>query len=375
MTILDRYVLTKFIVPFIYCILGFLAIWLIFDLSDNLQDFIEGKASFEVLLAFYKSQIPEIIVLCLPIALLLALLYSLTAMSRSNEIISMLGAGRSVVRILVPLLGFGLFLTGVTMFFNYESAPHAAAIKKQMLRDIKRGKRLEPGLEAHLFRDRQNLRTWYMMRIWPGQQRLKEVQIIQQDAEDDIVAMWYAREAVYNEKEKIWILRDCKHVLMDKDGNITDTKYYPELWEKNWSETPWRIASSIQKPEYLSVPELAEYLKNNSDFPPARLAPYETHQYYRWALPWVCLVAVLLAAPMGIVYSRRGILGGVATAIALFFALVFFSSLSIALGKGSRIPPFLAAWGPIVVFFIIGLILVWFRSTNRDLPKFKFPGF
>jgi lipopolysaccharide export LptBFGC system permease protein LptF len=127
-------------------------------------------------------------------------------------------------------------------------------------------------------------------------------------------------------------------------------------------------------PEFLAVPELQDYLTYNSDFPEKRLAAYRTHLDYRWALPWFCLVVVFLAAPMGIVYSRRGILGGVAVAIALFFSLVFTSSLFVALGKGQRIPPFIAAWGPVIFFFAIGLGLVWNRSTNRELPKLRIPG-
>ena len=103
MRILDRYVLQKFFLPFVYCVLGFIAIWFIFDLSDNLPDFLQGKVGFDILTEYYRSQIPEIIVVSLPIGALLALLYSLTAMSRSNEIISMLGAGVSVTRVLVPL--------------------------------------------------------------------------------------------------------------------------------------------------------------------------------------------------------------------------------------------------------------------------------
>ena len=29
----------------------------------------------------------------------------------------------------------------------------------------------------------------------------------------------------------------------------------------------------------------------------------------------------------------------------------------------------------VAVFFGIGLVLLWYRSTNRDLPKWKIPGF
>ena len=373
MRIFDRYVLQKFVLPFVYCFLGFIAIWFIFDLSDNLPDFLQGKAGFDFLLEYYKSQVPEIIVISLPIGALLALLYSLTSMSRSNEIISMLGAGVSVARLLVPLVGVGLVLTAITAYFNYESAPHAAMIKKRMLRDIKRGKTTEVGLTGHLYRNREDLRTWFSRKVYAESQRLLDVQIIQQDADGNIVKQWYARDAEYNVLTKSWNLQRARYVEIDAEGRISKSELHDEIEIEGWRETPWRIASSVMNPDYLSVPELKDYLVFNRDFPDVRLAPYRTQLNYRWALPWVCLLVVFIAAPLGIVYSRRGILGGVATAIGLFFSLVFFSSLFVALGKGNRISPGLATWGPIAVYFLLGLVLLWLRSTNRELPKIKLP--
>ncbi len=74
-------------------------------------------------------------------------------------------------------------------------------------------------------------------------------------------------------------------------------------------------ASANVRAEYLSVPELREYLHFNSDFPPTLLAPFATHLQYRLALPWTCFVIALIAASLGIGYSRRGILSSVAAAI------------------------------------------------------------
>ena len=373
MRILDRYVLQKFFLPFVYCVLGFIAIWFIFDLSDNLPDFLQGKVGFDILTEYYKSQIPEIIVVSLPIGALLALLYSLTAMSRSNEIISMLGAGVSVTRVLVPLMLVGALLVAITAYFNYESAPHAAMIKKRMLRDIKRGKTSEVGLTGHLYRNREDLRTWFMRKIYADSQRLIDVQIVQQDSEGNIIKQWYAREAHYNAITQSWNLDRARYVEIGLDGRISTSQLLDDLEIQGWRETPWRIASSVMNPDYLSVPELEDYLAYNQDFPEVRLAPYRTQLHYRWALPWVCLLVVFIAAPLGIVYNRRGILGGVALAIGLFFSLVFFSSLFVALGKGNRIAPWVATWAPMAVYFLIGLGLLWFRSTNRELPKLRLP--
>jgi lipopolysaccharide export LptBFGC system permease protein LptF len=161
---------------------------------------------------------------------------------------------------------------------------------------------------------------------------------------------------------------------MDREGNILKSEMPGNITVDGWSETPWRISSSMLNADFLSVPELNDYLKYNADFPENRLAAYRTHWHYRWAMPAVCFLVIFVAAPCGIVYSRRGVLGGAALAIGLFFSLVFVSSLFVALGKGGRVSPFTAAWGPMIAFFIAGLVLLWMKSTNREMPKFKIPG-
>ncbi|MFZ9920098.1 MAG: LptF/LptG family permease [Terrimicrobiaceae bacterium] len=374
MSILDRYVLKKFLVPFAYCFFGFVGIWFIFDLADNLQDFIQGQASFEVLLGYYASQVPEIIVIALPLGTLLALLYSLSAMSRANEIISMLGAGRSVVRILVPLMAVGVVLSGVNAYFNYESAPQATGMKKTVVGDIKRGRKKERAISGHLFKNREDHRVWFVSRLNLDKGTLDDVQIVQQDENGHIRGQWYASSASFDPSTATWHLKHARQVEMEPNGDIVKTEMKENLTIEGFSETPWRVASSRMNADYLSVPELRDYLKYNSDFPEKRLAAYRTHLHYRWALPTVCFLVVFVAAPCGIVYSRRGVLGGVALAITLFFGLVLASSLFIALGKGSRVTPFVAAWGPMIAFFAAGIYLLWMRSTNRDLPKLRIPG-
>jgi lipopolysaccharide export system permease protein len=373
MRILDRYVLQKFLLPFIYCFFGFIAIWFIFDLANNLQDFVEGKAGFGALLAYYKSQFPEIIVMSLPFGALLSLLYSLTTMSRSNEIVAMITAGQSVPRILLPLFLFGLGLVAVSLYFNYESAPQAALIKKQMLREIKRGEAIKTGLSGHLFPNRADRRFWYIRRITVDDQKLFDVQILQLDPNANITEIWYSREAMHDSFTGNWNLGRGMHVEMDERGKVTKSEPFDEKVITGWSETPWRISSSRMEPEFLSVEELRAYLTFNADFLDKELAPFKTHLQYRWALPWMAFLAFLLAAPMGVVFSRRGIFGGVAFAIGLFVALFLANSLFVTLGEGNRLRPTVAAWTPSLVFLIIGVWLLWYRSTNRDLPKMKLP--
>ena len=370
MQLLDRYLLIRVLQPFLYCVVGFVSIWLVFDLSENAPAFIENKAPLSLLVEFYLLRAPEIILMSLPIGFLLSLLYALTQMSRRNEIISMLCAGRSIVRLLLPLLLLGLVLTGIATALNYSLAPHAGAVKKEILTDLrKKGDINRKAVRGHLYRNREDRRFWFVTRLNPSIERFARVQIIQEDPQGDLQRNYYAEDAKYDHATKTWRLTNGKYVDFNKQGDVSHQERFQTLALNSFSETPWRISSSVLDPNFLSVPELRDYLRYNSHFTEARLASYRTQLDYRWALPWGCFVAVLIAGPLGIVYSRRGIMGSITMAIGLFFLLILGNSLFLALGKGDRISPALAAWGPVVFFGGVGILMIWMRTTNREVPN------
>src|SRR5215467_10246967 len=112
------------------------AVWLVYDLGEHANDFQEAHLSFESIARFYLTQIPFVVVTWMPLAVLLGLLYVLTRMSRRNEIVSMLGAGVSVTRVLQPLVLSGLVLTGVCTFLNYELAPKGQYAENYMIDEV-----------------------------------------------------------------------------------------------------------------------------------------------------------------------------------------------------------------------------------------------
>ncbi len=368
MRLLDRYVLRNFAQAYLYCIAGFFSIWLVFDISDNLSTFLDDRISLEIVARYYLTQIPQIIVVLLPVSLLLAFLFCLGRMSRANEIVSMLTAGVSVPRVLVPLFVVGLLSATGSAVLNYSLAPHAELARKRVLEDP-RSRRSEIPISGQIFRNRTDDRTWFIQQFKPGENEFTTVQILQQDAQDNIRKNYLATRAFYRPESKAWELQQVKVVSYDEPGNIVDIQESNSLVISNWSETPFRLGSANVRAEYLSVPELRDYLTYNSDFPPALLAPFVTHLHYRLALPWTCLVVAFIAAPLGIGYSRRGTLASVAVAIVLVFSMNFLTHLFLALGEGARIAPWMAAWAPNAIFAAVGFILLYFRSTNSEPPR------
>ena len=386
MRLLDRYVLRNFLEPFLLCFFAFLGILLIFDVNDNLNDFLLGRERWVLIAIYYSHQLPHFILLCIPIGLLLANLYCLSKMSRSNEIISMLTAGRSVLRIVLPLFAAAALITGFCVWLNYELAPQADAVRKKDMDRIRFGENKAGDgrlvtetldtLAAHLMKDRHTNRLWFATSMQPNVNMLDSVQITQLDKDGAPTVRWYARDASYDPRSKKWILNQGRQVTFDSKGNVEGEM---DDWSKktgasgsrvfDWSETPYRISSSRMEAEQLSVPELREYLASNADFPDAQLAAFRTHLQYRWALPFTCLAVVFIAAPLGIVYSRRAVLASVAGSIFIFFGFLFCMFFFLALGKGNHLPPIAAAWIPNAALVLIGSYLLYLRSTNREPPK------
>ena len=78
-----------------------------------------------------------------------------------------------------------------------------------------------------------------------------------------------------------------------------------------------------------------------------------------------------MATPLGIGYSRRGILASVSAAVGLVFSMNFLTHLFLALGEGDRVSPITAGWTPNLIFLVIGLYLLHLRATNREAPSFN----
>jgi LPS export ABC transporter permease LptG len=368
MRLLDRYVIRNFLQIYLYCIAGFISIWLIFDVSDNISTFIDQHVPLSLIIRYYGTQIPQVFIILLPVSLLLSLLFSLGRMSRSNEIVSMLTAGVSLPRVLRPLIGMGLLTVAASMALNYSLAPHAELARKTLLAEAQ----AQPGryIQGQIFRNRTDSRTWFVQNFLLGSNTFNNVQVLQQDANDNIVTNYVAARAFFRPETKTWDLENAKVVHYDHSGNIVDEQIYPSLKIEHWSETPFRLGSANVRAEFLSLPELRNYLYFNADFPATLLAPFRTHLQYRLALPWTCLVVVCIAAPLGIGYSRRGVLSSVAAAVMLVFSMNFLVHLFLALGEGDRVPAWIAAWTPNLLFAAIGLYLFYLRASNREAPGF-----
>ena len=373
--LLDRYTLRSFLQPLLFCFLAICMLWIMWDMLDSLRDFQDAQAPLGRVIAFYISLVPYIFVETIWAVLLLSTLFTLMRMSRSNEIISMLGTGRSMGQVLRPLFVVAAMVSLLSLAANYHWAPRAEGNRQAIMRalgDAEDGASLAQSL---MYRDEPGRRTWFIssfpFNLREG--RLKGVEVFTENDKGQLVqslraqsAYWWpdGRWSFYRALEMSYLNGNPdKQIRHGVDGSFL------RMDITDWPETPWSIISSSLQPDFMSVQELVSYLKAHGAVQKGKLAAFRTQLFHRFAFPLECLIAVLVAAPLGISFSRRGVLGGVAGAILALIGMVFLNQLFLSLGKGMKISPWLTVWMPHLIIGSIGLILLAFRSRNRDLPS------
>ena len=129
MRLLDRYLLRELLIPLGYCLCGFLLFWISSDMFVTLGDFQKKELLARDIAEYYVVMLPEFLVLVLPIALLLALLYALTNHARHQEITAIRAAGVSL-----PYLGVGLLASLALFATNEFWAPNSDDQAKGILK-------------------------------------------------------------------------------------------------------------------------------------------------------------------------------------------------------------------------------------------------
>ena len=112
-------------------------------------------------------------------------------------------------------------------------------------------------------------------------------------------------------------------------------------------------AESAQLTE-IPIIEIIDYLDLHPDLGAKDRQWLRTQLQGRFALPWTCLVVVLIAIPFGAASGRRNIFVGVASSIGICLVYIVLLKLGLAMGTGGYLPAWLAAWLPNATFGIAG---------------------
>lgn len=367
MRLLDRYQLRELLGAFAYCLAGILVFWLSFELLGGMDELRRRDLVFGEVLLYLWHRLPLNLLLQIPVALLLSMLYVLTQHAKHNELVAMRAAGMSPWRIGVPYLVVGMMVSLGLMAVNEYAVPDAAARAEAVLeRHAGPGSEAEARWRTNLnFRDEESGRIWWLQRFhldtgeieglhvqWPGEGGAREELIAESGR--------YASGAwTFEGVTRLHFPPANQGDILQIKTNVLSVTDFPETPAHLRSEVKIsRMLGSLKRSRQvqLSLREILDYRELHRTLSPEFDLRLRTWFHDRLASPWTCLVVVLIALPAGAGSGRRNAMVGVAAAILMAFAYFVVKEFSLALGTGGFVAPWLAAWTPNLVFSGIGVV-------------------
>jgi lipopolysaccharide export system permease protein len=353
--ILTRYLLREFLVPWIYCFDAFALLWIVMNLFDNLPDFIQHNARVGQVARYYLVVFPEAFVLIMPISLLLGLLFCLSTLARHNELTALRASGVSLIQIATPLLAVGLAASLAVLAVNDLFVPRARQRGDHILQEL-RGKRARDLIEDFFYANPLAFRDWYAPRFDVRRLQMHNPEVHQRDSDGRPVMDLYAERAEW--ADGLWRFHTVSiydHRRVPPEIVRVAQTNFPAFREK-----PAQMSLEGRRPEALMSWELRRHIRARLRAGrAANLAGYQVELHYRYAFPFMCLVVVWLAIPLGMRVGRSGPLLSVGAALMLVVAFYFLTNIVLAMGKGGYLPPSMAAWSANFIFAAAGAILMW----------------
>jgi len=292
----------------------------------------------------------------LPLTFLVAVVMTYGRAAADNELNSMRAAGIHLYTALAPALLFGILGTAVVLFVNDRVAPRLRALSASALLEGQ----LVPIIQATLDRGDHVIelgrRTWVFIRDQDSDGTLHDVRFKKLDRSIEpgeagpLEHEFMAREArftVDTVNDQI-ILEgwDVKSLV----GKSKDTTFSYMSWPIRLSDE----SREVELPQYTLSDLVAAGPRRYKGAPKGQRIEVEYHQ--RIAGAFGCLLFVLLAAPLAIIFKHGNRM--VAFLIAFLIALLGYYPLFLLgdlLAEEAGVSPVIAAWSGSGVILLLGL--------------------
>lgn len=363
MKIIDKYVLRQYLIPLGYLLSAFCLLYVVLDLFGRFPDFVEAKVPIRDVLVYYgyylfavNGFVPFVVVI-LPIALLLAALYALTMFAQHNELTAMCASGVSIRRLMRPLLAVGFCASLFAAVAQETLGPKATRWKDEYTKYVlKHVERDADYVSNYIYHTGITHRQWLISRFdmrHPGQ--MDGVKIMQERPDGTLETEIVAERAEW--LDGTWWL----HAMQTRPYNEAGEPMGPmsSASEKpvemsEYTETPEEFRSELQDTDFLSSLDLWRYLESRPNLTGKGRARRLTAIHARLAMPWSCMVLILLSLPATAGGGRRPALRSVGFGLAALFGFYCIVMLSTILGQRGDIPPWAGGWSPNLIFLAIG---------------------
>jgi len=357
--ILDRYVAREFLVYLALGLLGLITIYIVVDVFEKIDVFLDHRTSVALIARFYAARAPEAGVQVLPVALLLATFLALGQLNKFGELTAMRTSGLSLIRILAPVLMIAVASVVGALLFSELVVPRANRdrddIYNEQIQHLHREAITERADVTYLG---QGGWIFYMRLYLVRERRMHEVSL-QEFAHGQLRRRIDATEANWDGRR--WVFSSGYLRTFDRNGERA--RPFDRLVVPGLKERPKDFEKEVRKPDEMSFVELRA-LVDKLRASGARVSNYLVDLHLKIAFPLINFIVVLIGAALATRLRMQSAALGFGLSIAISFLYYAVMRTGQALGHNGALPPYLAAWIGVVLFGAAGLIMM-FQAQRR----------
>lgn len=360
MRILDRYLLREYLKPVFFCLTGFIMIYVVWDLLGHISKFINADTPAIVIAKFYVFMLAPALPMIVPASLLLATLYTLWSLTRSNQITAMRASGISLQRLMLPFILVGILFSIALLALNETYVPNMAMWAQQFKANKYRIVENAVAQNVYFINGRAH-RKWDIGEMdYQSPSILHNVRITQEHADGRKETEISAERAEWLDGE--WWLFNISTRRFNDDGNpmgkaepVANSQLGRAL--PMLTESPDDIVSSNKPWDFCSAYEMWKHIRYQPNMSRDGRAGSRYDLHNRLAMPWACLVVTFFGIPAGTKSGRQSILNAMLLVIVVFLAFYAINLGGLYLGKQRIITEWVAAWLSNIVFLTVGIIM------------------
>lgn len=343
MRTLDGYVAREFLRLFILFVLAAPMLFIIGDWTDNVGRYAERGLTLTDLALGYLYQLPLFISWSMPIAALIATVFTVSNMARHSELAAAKAGGISFFRMLAVLPVLGILFTALGLVLS-EVVPVTTRMKAEVMKEKPAS---QPTRSSFVYRGRDGT-VYAVRRLDPENSAITGLVMESEGAPP-------ARPHVHLTAERADFSPDSGWTISNGYLRRYDVPDWESTWQfgtarvRGFDDEPEKLLAIPREPEEMRYAELGEFIDalRRSGGKPLELM---VEQAQKVAIPVATLIIILFGMPLANAAARGSAAYGIGIALGITIVYMLMFRVAGAAGSSGAMDPVLAAWLPNLVF-------------------------
>ena len=359
LSILDRYILRKYLGTFILLLLLFIPIGITINLAEKIDKILAHEVPLIQVLKYYLDFTIYFANLLFPLFLFLSIIWFTSKLANNTEVIAFLSSGVSYYRFLRPyFIGATLVCIGAFFLGNYL-APRASKGFNEFSYKYLNKSHGKDRQQANVYRQvgdndyiyvsyfnvKEQSGNNFTLEHFDGNKMIYKIKAsrIKYNPEDASYTLFNYNKRMVGEREDSLIYESKKDTIFPFEmEDLTPVEYIAET---------------------LNFSELNKFIRREKAKGSTYINRYEVVRYKRWSLPVSAYILTIIAVAVSSMKRRGGMGDNLAIGISIGMIFVFFDKIFGTMAEQSTFSPFIATWFPNFVFGILAIYLL--RNAKR----------